>query len=124
MFHFISQTVLRVPRYRIYLVLYGGVGLSVVAASLLRFSVAHEQVRIGISPNGIRAALGIVAFWVIAGLRMAFVSSGNRQGNWAFRIVHGRPPYFATALELLRAAKIWIWFAWARSRCLRASCCA
>ncbi|HEX4757655.1 MAG TPA: hypothetical protein VH308_06720 [Terracidiphilus sp.] len=107
-FHFISQTVLRVPRYRIYLVLYGGVGLSVVAASLLRFSVAHEQVRIGISPSGIRAALGIVAFWVIAGLRMAFVSSGNRQGNWAFRIVHGRPPCFSTALELLGAAKIWI----------------
>jgi hypothetical protein len=45
---------------------------------------------------------------VIAVLRMAFVSSGNRQGNWAFRIVHGRPPNFATALELLRAAKIWI----------------
>jgi hypothetical protein len=61
-FHFISQTVLRVPRYRIYLVLYGGVGLSVVAASLLRFSAAHEQVRMGISEYGIRAALGIVAF--------------------------------------------------------------
>ncbi len=107
-FHFISQTVLRVARYRVYLVLYGGVGLSVLAASLLRFSVHQGTVRTGISEDGIRAALGIVAFWVIAGLRMAFVSSGNRQGNWVFRIVHGRPPEFASAVELLRAAMKWV----------------
>ena len=36
-FHFIGQTLMRVPRYRIYLVLYGGVGLSVVTAMVLRF---------------------------------------------------------------------------------------
>ena len=107
-FHFISQTVLRVPRYRVYLVLYGGVGLSVLAATLLRFSVDHGTVRTSISEDGIRAALGIVAFWVIAGFRMAFVSSGNRQGNWVFRIVHGRPQDFASAVELLRAGIMWV----------------
>jgi hypothetical protein len=107
-FHFISQTVLRVPRYRVYLVLYGGVGLSVVAASLLRFSVDHGIVRTQLSEDGIRAALGITAFWVIAGLRMAFVSAGNRQGNWAFRIVHGRPYDFVPAMRLLRATTTWV----------------
>ena len=107
-FHFISQTVTRVPRYRVYLVLYGGVGLSVVAAALLRFAVVHARVQVEISADGIRAALGIIAFWVIAGLRMAFVSSGNRQGNWAFRIVHGRPPTFEAAWEQLRAGRIWV----------------
>ena len=50
-FHFISQTLLRVQRYRIYLVLYGGVGVSVVAASVLRLSVVHQQVRIEIRPT-------------------------------------------------------------------------
>ena len=35
-FHFINQTLLRLPRYRIYLVLYGGVGLSVLMATVLR----------------------------------------------------------------------------------------
>jgi hypothetical protein len=107
-FHFISQTVLRVPRYRVYLALYGGVGLSVLAASLLRFSVDHGVVRTRISEDGIRAALGITAFWVIAGLRMAFVSSGNRQGNWVFRIVHGRPENFAAAVQLSAAARKWV----------------
>lgn len=107
-FHFISQTLLRVPRYRIYLVLYGGVGLSVVVASVLRLIVEHGQVRIEISADGIRAAIAIVSFWTIAGLRMAFVSPGNRQGSWAYRIVHGRPPELNTALQQLRAAQLWV----------------
>jgi hypothetical protein len=107
-FYFISQTVLRVPRYRIYLVLYGGVGLSLVVTAILRFAFMHGSVRIVVSADGIRSALGIVAFWVIAGMRMAFVSSGNRQGNWAFRIVHGRPPVVHSALEQLLAARVWV----------------
>ena len=107
-FHFISQTLLRVQRYRIYLVLYGGVGLSVVVASVLRLTVAYGQVQIEISADGIRAAIAIVAFWTVAGLRMAFVSPGNRQGSWVFRIVHGRPPHFNTAMHQLLAAKLWV----------------
>jgi hypothetical protein len=107
-FHFVSQTLLRVPRYRIYLVLYGGVGLSVVAATILRMSVVHRQLQVEISPEGIRAAIGIVAFWTIAGLRVAFVSPGNQQGSWVFRLVHGRPPHFQSAMEQLLAAKIWV----------------
>ena len=106
-FHFIGQTMFRVPRYRIYLVLYGGVGLSVVIATILRFTAVGGQVRAEFSADGIRAAIGVVAFWVIAGLRTAFVSSGNRQGSWVLRTVHGRPPGFDSALAQLRAAQIW-----------------
>jgi hypothetical protein len=107
-FHFIGQTLLRVPRYRIYLVLYGGVGLSVVSASILRFTTVNHQVRVGVSADGIRVALGIVIFWMVAGLRMAFTSSGNQRGRWVFRAVHGSPPEFHTALEQLSAAKVWV----------------
>jgi len=107
-FHFIGQTLLRVPRYRIYLVLYGGVGLSVVMAMVLRFSMEDQQLHAGVSADGIRVAIGIVPFWVIAGLRTAFVSSGNQHGNWAWRIVHGCPPHFDAAIEQLRAVKVWV----------------
>ncbi len=107
-YHFIGQTLLRVPRYRIYLVLYGGAGLAVVAAGILRFSVVHGQVQMEISGDGLRAAVGIVAFWVIAGMRMAFVSAGNQRGNWIFRIVHGSPAPFHTTIEQLKAARIWV----------------
>jgi hypothetical protein len=107
-FHFLWQTLLRVPRYRIYLVLYGGVGVSVLIATVLRFQVSGQQVHASASPEGIRAALGIVAFWVIAGLRTAFASSGNQNGSWAFRIVHGRPAEFDAAMEELLATKVWV----------------
>jgi hypothetical protein len=102
-FHFIGQTLLRVQRYRIYLVLYGGVGLSVLVASVLRVTAAHGVLGIEISADGIRAATVIAAFWTIAGLRMAFVSPGNEHGSWVFRLVHGKP-----GPDQLAPAKVWV----------------
>jgi hypothetical protein len=106
-FHFISHTLLRVPRYRIYLVLYAGIGVSVVAASVLRFTVVHQQIRIEVSADGIRAAVGIAIFWMVAGLRMAFASAGNQRGRWIFRAVHGNPPPVGTLQEQLASARDW-----------------
>jgi hypothetical protein len=107
-FHFISQTLLRVPRFRIYLVIYGGVGLSVVAASILRFSTLHRQVRLEISADGLRAATAVVVFWIVAGLRMAFVSSGNQRGGWLFRFLHGSPLHFQAAMDQSLATRRWV----------------
>jgi hypothetical protein len=107
-FYFISQTLLRVPRYRIYLVLYGGVGLSVVAATILRLSIVNDHVRVELSSDGMRTAIAVVAFWTIAGLRLAFVSSGNQRGSWMFRAIHGRPPRIDSAMELFSAARVWV----------------
>lgn len=106
-FHYVTQTLFRVPRYRIYLVLYGGVGLSIVITSVLRFSAIHNQVRETVSAGGLRASIGIVTFWAIAGLRVTFLSPGNQQGSWIFHFVHGKPPEIRTALKQLNAAKIW-----------------
>jgi hypothetical protein len=107
-FHFIHQTIMRVQRYRIYLVLYGGVGLSVVLATILRITVVNQLILIESSADGIRSALGIVPFWMITGLSIAFISPGNQKGSWIFRIVHGRPVYFEAAIRLLRAQKFWV----------------
>jgi hypothetical protein len=105
--HFISQTLLRVSRYRIYLVLYGGVGLSVVVSTVLHFTVVGQRIVIETSADGIRAAIAIVAFWTIAGLRIAFVPSGNQQGNWIFRVLQGRPPEVGAAMEMSYSAQLW-----------------
>src|SRR5271165_3250040 len=94
-FHFISQTILRVPRYRIYLVLYFGVGFALVVASILRLDVRRGHLEGAYSADGIRVAIGIIAFWVVAGLRSAFASPGNQQGGWIFRGIHGNPPSYA-----------------------------
>jgi hypothetical protein len=106
-YHFIGQTMLRVPRYRIYLVLYGGVGLSWVALTVLRLHVSHQQLQFSIDPDGLRASIGLIAYWIIAGLRTAFTSAGNRQGAWIWRMIDGEPPVYITALERAAAAKRW-----------------
>jgi hypothetical protein len=102
-YHFIGQTLGRVPRYRIYLVMYGGLGLSIVAACLLRLEQHGQSIRVGVSADGLRVATPLIAFWTVAGLRLAFTSPGNQQGGWIFRIIHGKP-----ALEQLLPAKMWV----------------
>lgn len=106
-FHFVTQTLFRVPRYRIYLVLYGGVGLSIVIASVLRFAVTKGHVDTLVSADGLRASIGIVVFWALAGLRLAFLSPGNQGGSWIFHFINGRPPEMAAALEQLGAVRTW-----------------
>ena len=107
-FHFINQTLFRVPRYRIYLVLYGGVGLSVLIATVLRLVVNNGHLRAEASADGIRVAVGIVAFWVTTGLRTTFVSPGNQQASWIYRFTHGRPASFGAAMDELKSAKLWV----------------
>lgn len=107
-YYFISQTLFRVPRYRIYLVLYCGVGLSIVVSTLLNFRVAHQKIWLDVSANGVRASIAIVGLWTIVGLRVALASSGNRIGSWVFHVILGRPPVFSSALELSESAQIWV----------------
>jgi hypothetical protein len=101
-YHFIGQTLGRVQRYRIYLIMYGGLGISLVAAAILRLHTRGQQVHGVFSADGMRAAIPLIAFWTIAGLRMAFVSPGNQRGGWIFRVIKGKP-----ALEQLLPGKAW-----------------
>ena len=54
-----------------------------------------------------RIAIGIVVFWVIAGLRSAFVSPGNQRGGWIFHIIQGKPPRDNVAFDELKATTHW-----------------
>jgi hypothetical protein len=105
--HYISQTLLRVSRYRIYLVMYGGLGVALIVASACRLNLAHGTIRFAFSPEGLHAAVPIVAFWTVAGLRTSFLSPTDRRGAWIFRIIQRRP-----GLDQLDAAKFWV-FLWA-----------
>jgi hypothetical protein len=103
-FHFIGQTLIRTHRHRVYLAMYGGVGLALVIASGLLLKIGNGgHIEMEFSADGLRAAIPIAAFWTTAGLRNAFVSPVDRRGAWIFRVIRGRP-----GLDLLLPARGWV----------------
>ena len=106
-FHFIGQTLARIPRHRIYLAMYGGLGLALIMACAVMLKPGHGRVELALSAWGLRAVVPIVAFWTVAGLRAAFLGPADRRVNWLFRIIHGKPGWEESA-----ATRIWVLF-WA-----------
>jgi hypothetical protein len=102
-YHFISQSLMRTQRHRVYLAMYGGLGLALLAASAVLLKLKPGHLSLALSSDGLRAAIPIAAFWTIAGLRTAFVSPTDRRGGWIFRVILGRP-----AVEQLDATELWI----------------
>ena len=86
----ISQTLLRVARTRLLLAIFGGLGLATTVASLLLIRVGPHALALTLSPEGVRLAIPIVAFWTVAALRSVLHAPILKDGSWAFRVVHGR----------------------------------
>jgi hypothetical protein len=102
-YHFITYSLLRTQRHRVYLAMYGGLGLALLVACALLLRLTPGHLGFQLSPDGLRAAVPIVAFWTITGLRTAFVSPTDKRGSWIFRVVLGRPD-----VEQLDATERWI----------------
>ena len=90
-YHFISCSLLRTQRHRVYMAMYGGLGLALLIACTVLLKLSHGHLGFALSPDGLRAAVPIAAFWTIAGLRTAFLSPTDRRGGWIFRVILGRP---------------------------------
>ena len=97
--HFISQNLLRVPRYRMVLVMVGGAGAALVFASVARIGIASHRLFFAFSADGLRAAVPIVAFWTVSGLRSTFLAPADQRGRWIFRATAGKAsvPHIAAA---------------------------
>jgi hypothetical protein len=90
-YHFIGCSLLRTQRHRVYMAMYGGLGLALLLACTVLLKLSHGHLGFALSPDGLRAAVPIATFWTIAGLRTAFLSPTDRRGGWIFRVVLGRP---------------------------------
>jgi hypothetical protein len=114
---FIGQNLLRVPRYRMVLVMYGGMGAALVFATVMRVSLAHGRIAFVFSPEGLRATVPIVAFWTVSGLRSTFLAPADQRGRWIFRVILGK-----AGLAEVGAAKRWV-FLWSALLSLAAAGC-
>lgn len=101
--HFIAGNLMRVPRYRMILVLYGGAGLALIFASVARLAVSGSHLRFFFSPGGLSAAIPVVAFWTVSGLRSTFLATAEPRGRWIFGVTVGN-----TAPEALWAMERWV----------------
>ena len=100
---FIAQNLVRVPRYRMVLVMYGGLGAALLLATVTRVSVAQGRIAFFFSPEGLRATVPIVAFWAVSGLRSTFMAPADQRGRWIFRVILGK-----AGLEEIGGAKRWV----------------
>ena len=90
-FHFVNQTVLRSQRHRVMLAMYGGLAVALMLANMVVLYLHGSHVRPSLLPRGIRAAIPIMAFWAVAGLRSVGAAPVDRRGAWVFRVVLGHP---------------------------------
>ncbi|RXH58778.1 hypothetical protein [Granulicella sibirica] len=100
-FHFAAQTLARLQRLHLYLAMYAGAGLAFVLSGLTLFQTDGDRLHVVVSPNGVRIAIPVLAFWIIAGLRTALQSPLGTKGSWIFRVIGGQP-----AQEELRATEL------------------
>jgi hypothetical protein len=103
---FIGQNLLRVPRYRMVLVMYGGMGAALLVATVTRVSVTHGRIAFVFSLEGLRATVPIVAFWTVSGLRSTFLAPADQRGRWIFRVILGKAGH-----DQVGAARRWV-FLW------------
>ena len=102
-YHFISQTLFRSQRHRLYLAMYAGIGIALSCVWIVLLRVEGGHIRIAVSPSGVRLAVPALAFWIVAGLCTSLLSPADPAGSWVFRLIHGKP-----TSEHLAATKLWV----------------
>jgi hypothetical protein len=90
-FHFIGQTVLRSQRQRITLAMFGGLSVALALAQMVILRVEPHHIYPALLPYGIRAAIPIIIFFTVVGLRSVLAAPVDRRGSWLFRVLIGRP---------------------------------
>ena len=102
-YHFISQTLFRSQRHRLYLAMYAGIGIALACVWIVVFRVEGGHIRIAISSSGVRLAVPALAFWIVAGLCTSLLSPADPAGSWVFRLIHGK-----ASSDHLTATKLWV----------------
>jgi hypothetical protein len=102
-YHFISQTLFRSQRHRLFLAMYAGVGIALAGVWVVVLRVEGGHIRIAISSSGVRLAVPALAFWIVTGLCTSLLSPADPAGSWVFRLIHGK-----ASSDHLDAAKLWV----------------
>ena len=102
-FHFISNTMLRTARQRLFLAAFGGVAVALTLPALVRIGTRPGTPILLFEAAGLLSAPLTLSFFVVSGLRAAFNFPAELRANWVFQICESEDRVLH-----IRAARKWI----------------
>jgi hypothetical protein len=101
-FYFIGRIFGRSSKHRLFIAMYGGIGLAITVTSL--FVLRKETTFVlAVSQRGLMEAPLILCFFVVSGLRATFNIPYELPANWIFQMTSGTDP-----AEHLKATRKWV----------------
>ena len=102
-FHFISNTILRNARHRLFLASYTGVAVALALPSIVKVGVKPGLPIVVLSSAGLLAIPLTLSFFAVSGLRAAFNLPAELRANWIFQICESEERF-----AHIRAARKWV----------------
>jgi hypothetical protein len=102
-FHFISNTILRTARQRLFLAAFGGAAIALTLPAMIRIGARPGMPILVFEAAGLLSAPLTLSFFVVSGLRAAFNFPAELRANWVFQICESEDRVLH-----IRAARKWI----------------
>jgi len=102
-FHFISNTILRDARHRLFLAAYGGIAIALALPAIVRIGTKAGAPMLTWSAAGWLAVPLTLSFFAVSGLRAAFNLPAELRANWIFQVCETED-----SMLHIRAARKWI----------------
>jgi hypothetical protein len=102
-FHFISNTILRNAKQRLFLATYGGVAIALSLPAIVRISTRASSPLVVFEAAGMLSVPLTLSFFTISGLRGVFNFPAELRANWIFQMAESED-----RLPHLRAVRKWI----------------
>jgi hypothetical protein len=102
-FHFISNTILRSARHRLFLAMYGGIAFALTLQTLVRIEGRGGMPMLLFVSAGMLSIPLTLSFLAVTGLRAAFNLPVELRANWVFQVCENEE-----RVRHIRAARKWI----------------
>ncbi|MBZ5620649.1 MAG: hypothetical protein LAQ69_18280 [Acidobacteriia bacterium] len=102
-FHFISDTILRTARHRLFLASYTGIAFALALPSIVKVGAKPGVPIVVLSSAGLLAIPLTLSFFAVSGLRAAFNLPAELRANWIFQVCESEE-----RAAHIRAARKWI----------------
>jgi hypothetical protein len=102
-FHFISCTILRNAKQRLFLATYGGIAVALALPAVIRIGTQPGAPILSFHAAGLLSVPLTLSFFAVSGLRVAFNFPAELRANWIFQICESED-----SMPHMRAARKWI----------------